>query len=70
MKMHRILDLLHECKTSPHPPTPSPNFGRRGDKFKVPLSSLGEVFRVRAFDSCKKSIKKPAKYAKNRELLI
>ncbi len=43
-------------KIRPHPPTPSPNFGRRGANLKVPLPSLGEGFRVRAFDSCNKSI--------------
>jgi len=32
----------------PHPPTPSPRFGRRGENFKVPLPYLGEGFRVRA----------------------
>ena len=31
----------------PHPPTPSPNFGIRGENFKVPLSNLGEGFRER-----------------------
>ncbi|MBG1257815.1 hypothetical protein F8S20_00880, partial [Nostoc sp. BAE] len=46
---------LSECKIRPHPPTPSPKIGRRGAKFKVPLPSLGEGFRVRAFNSCKKS---------------
>ncbi len=39
----------------PQPPTPSPKIGRRGGNFKVPLPSLGEGFRVRAFDLCKKS---------------
>ncbi|OYD96555.1 hypothetical protein CDG76_07200 [Nostoc sp. 'Peltigera membranacea cyanobiont' 210A] len=48
-------DILHKCKIRPHPPTPSPKIGRRGVNFKVPLPSLGEGFRVRAFDSCKKS---------------
>jgi CHAT domain-containing protein len=35
------VDFLHECQLCPHPPTPSPKFGRRGDRFKVPLLALG-----------------------------
>ncbi|WP_104909293.1 hypothetical protein [Nostoc sp. 'Lobaria pulmonaria (5183) cyanobiont'] len=54
------LDLLHKCKIRPHPPTPSPKIGRRGANFKVPLPTLGEGFRVRAFDSCHSSINKAA----------
>jgi hypothetical protein len=49
------IDLLHEYKNNPQPPTPSPNFGRRGVKFQVPLPNLGEGFRVRVLDSCNKS---------------
>ena len=44
------------CGILLHSPTPSPNIGRSRANLKVPLPSLGEGFRVRAFDSCKKSI--------------
>jgi hypothetical protein len=39
------IPLVQDC---PHPPAPSPNFERRGARFKVPLPELGEGFRVRA----------------------
>ncbi|KAB8314077.1 hypothetical protein SD81_039400 [Tolypothrix campylonemoides VB511288] len=38
---------MHQCKTCPHPPTPSPKIGIRGANLKVPLPNLGEGFRVR-----------------------
>ena len=51
-----ILNCMYCRKICPHPPTPSPNIERSRVNLKVPLPSLGEGFRVRAFDSCKKSI--------------
>ncbi|MEH2235869.1 hypothetical protein [Nostoc sp.] len=53
--IHRINRPLARMQNYPQPLTPSAILGRRGGNFKVPLPSLGEGLKVRAFDSCKRS---------------
>jgi hypothetical protein len=56
IKIRNIIRPLAQMQNLPSSPNPFSQLWEKGSQFQVPLPSLGEGFRVRAFNSCKKSI--------------